>query len=186
MAFLTTWTTITSAQTDADSPLDVTLMESIRQDLIHLYEWIGQGYTPSTAHNHDGLNSVSVVLADGIVNSSKLATDAVTNVKISNAAVTSNKIANSAITSTLIGATAVELGHLKITVGSYNSSVIETVYIDIAQYSHLPSLNRTGGAGTASFICQSDSAPNATVRRIQITNSGDSFPTIYRWDYHSS
>lgn len=66
------WNNITSGQTDADSPIDVTLMEGIRQNLVHLKEWLGNSFAPAIDHDHDGINSKSVVLADSVVTVAKL------------------------------------------------------------------------------------------------------------------
>lgn len=66
------WNEISSSQTDADSPIDVTLMEGIRQNLALLKEWVGSSFTPAVDHDHDGLNSKSVVLADSVVSIAKL------------------------------------------------------------------------------------------------------------------
>lgn len=66
------WNAISSAQTDADSPIDTTLMEGIRQNLVHLKEWMGESFTPAVDHDHDGINSKSVVLADSVVSIAKL------------------------------------------------------------------------------------------------------------------
>ncbi|MBI5588462.1 MAG: hypothetical protein HY889_08885 [Deltaproteobacteria bacterium] len=76
------WNNIFATQTDADSPIDTTLMEGIRQNLVHLKEWLGNGFTASQDHDHDGLNSKSVVLADGTVVTLKLANAAVTLAKL--------------------------------------------------------------------------------------------------------
>ena len=57
--------TITTAQVDADSPLDVTLMGSIRANLINLNEQlIGDAatYVAAQAHTHDGVNSAPVTV----------------------------------------------------------------------------------------------------------------------------
>ena len=51
------WVTIVDSQVDADSPLDTILMTGIRDNLIHLEEWIGKTYTAAIDHNHDGINS---------------------------------------------------------------------------------------------------------------------------------
>jgi hypothetical protein len=51
------FTTLALTATDVDSPLDETLMTAYRNNDIHLYEWIGYGYTPAQAHDHDGVNS---------------------------------------------------------------------------------------------------------------------------------
>jgi len=72
-----TWNTIASTQTDGDSPLDETLMEAIRQNLISLEEWLGDGFAQAKDHDHDGLNSKSVVLADGVVTNAKMADGAI-------------------------------------------------------------------------------------------------------------
>jgi hypothetical protein len=66
------WNAITSAQTDAESPIDTTLMEGLRQNLVHLKEWLGENFTPAVDHDHDGINSKSVVLADSVVSIAKL------------------------------------------------------------------------------------------------------------------
>lgn len=54
------FTTITTAQVDADSPIDITLMGSLRANIINLSEQIigdGATYTAAQGHDHDGLNS---------------------------------------------------------------------------------------------------------------------------------
>jgi hypothetical protein len=51
------WSTISDAQVDAESPLDETLMTAIRDNLIHLEEWLGLDYTAAQNHDHDGTNS---------------------------------------------------------------------------------------------------------------------------------
>lgn len=66
------WNEITQAQTDADSPLDTTLMEGLRQNLVHLKEWLGGSFTPEADHDHDGVNSSNVALADSTVSVAKL------------------------------------------------------------------------------------------------------------------
>jgi len=67
------WNTINSSQTDADSPLDTTLMEAQRQNLIHLEEWLGLDYTAAQNHDHDGTNSKPVAsVADNAITPAKL------------------------------------------------------------------------------------------------------------------
>lgn len=51
------WSAIADSQIDADSPLDTTLVTSIRDSLIHLEEWLGMSYTAAQDHDHDGVNS---------------------------------------------------------------------------------------------------------------------------------
>ena len=66
------WNEILPAQTDAESPIDTTLMEGVRRNLVHLKEWVGGGFTAAVDHDHDGMNSKSVVLADSVVTVAKL------------------------------------------------------------------------------------------------------------------
>jgi len=51
------WTDIPDSAIDADSPLDTTLLMEIRDDLVHLHEWMGLNFTAAQDHNHDGVNS---------------------------------------------------------------------------------------------------------------------------------
>lgn len=60
MSITTAWTTIATTQTDANSPLDQTLFDSIRGNGYHNYDWIGLSYTPADNHNHNGTNSAQV------------------------------------------------------------------------------------------------------------------------------
>lgn len=59
MAFTYSWQTVNASQVDADSPVNETLMDSLRQDLTHLREWVGKDYFAGAAenHNHNGTNS---------------------------------------------------------------------------------------------------------------------------------
>ena len=67
-----TWVVIADSQVDADSPLDTTLMTGVRDDLVHLEEWLGDGYTAAKDHDHDGVNSKTAVLADNTVTWAKM------------------------------------------------------------------------------------------------------------------
>ncbi|VAV82528.1 hypothetical protein MNBD_DELTA01-1624 [hydrothermal vent metagenome] len=60
-----TWNTIASTQTDGDSPLDETLMEAIRQNLISLEEWMGDGFAQAKDHDHDGVSSALITELGG-------------------------------------------------------------------------------------------------------------------------
>ncbi|TAN59696.1 hypothetical protein EPN18_09995 [bacterium] len=71
------WTSIADTQVDADSPLDTTLITALRDDLVHLKEWLGANYTAAQNHNHDGVNSAGAVfdasqILDGSVAVAKL------------------------------------------------------------------------------------------------------------------
>jgi hypothetical protein len=66
------WNTITATQTDADSVIDEILMEALRQNQIHLEQWLGDGYIAAKDHDHDEVNSKSVVLGSGVVTNDKI------------------------------------------------------------------------------------------------------------------
>ena len=66
MALTYAWNTITAAQTDADSPLNQILMDDIRENLIHNWEYIGgRDYVAADNHDHDGVNSAVLGAAVG-------------------------------------------------------------------------------------------------------------------------
>ena len=68
MPLTSTFSTIAATQTAADKPLDTTLMDALRQDIDVLYEWMGGPiYTPSTSHNHNGVNSALVSLGSSSI-----------------------------------------------------------------------------------------------------------------------
>lgn len=72
MPLTSTFSTISAAQTDANSVLDTILMDAIRQDIDVLYEWMGgPTYTPSTSHDHNGINSKSLAAPLGAWDTSK-------------------------------------------------------------------------------------------------------------------
>ena len=56
------WVVIADSAVDADSPVDQALMTGLRDDLVHLREWLGGSYAAAAAvdHNHDGVNSALV------------------------------------------------------------------------------------------------------------------------------
>jgi len=56
------WVTIADTAVDPDSPLDAALLTGLRDDLVHLREWLGASYTGGAVqdHNHDGVNSALV------------------------------------------------------------------------------------------------------------------------------
>lgn len=54
---LPSWTDIPTGDFDPDSPITSALMTSIVQNIEHNYQWLGSGFTPAEAHNHDGVNS---------------------------------------------------------------------------------------------------------------------------------
>lgn len=54
------FTNIPDGDIDADSPLTETLMTQIRDSLVHLEEWLGDGYSASKDHDHDGVNSKNI------------------------------------------------------------------------------------------------------------------------------
>ncbi len=79
------WTVITAGQVDADSPINETLMGAIRKNLIHLEEWLGDGYTAVKDHDHDDVNSKAVTgVADGVITGAKMANYAAGSLSIVN------------------------------------------------------------------------------------------------------
>ncbi|KKL19580.1 hypothetical protein LCGC14_2464030, partial [marine sediment metagenome] len=58
------FTSITSGQTDADSAVDATLLDSYRTNQDHFRAYLGgNNYTPAEDHNHDDTNSKGITLA---------------------------------------------------------------------------------------------------------------------------
>lgn len=51
------FTVIVDTRIDVDSPIDEALMEDLRDNDVHLEEWIGGSYIAAVDHDHDGLNS---------------------------------------------------------------------------------------------------------------------------------
>ncbi|MFN7725143.1 MAG: hypothetical protein ACK5QH_08750 [Rubrivivax sp.] len=67
------WVAIADTAVDPDSPLDTALLTGMRDNLVHLREWLGAAYTAGavTDHNHDGVNSALVQIGpNGIRNGS--------------------------------------------------------------------------------------------------------------------
>jgi microcystin-dependent protein len=56
------WVVIADTAVDPDSPIDAALMTGLRDDTVHLREWIGFSYTGGAVqdHNHDGINSAAI------------------------------------------------------------------------------------------------------------------------------
>ena len=63
------WVTIGDAAVDPDSPGDTTLMTGIRDNLVHLREWLGASFFAGAVqdHNHDGVNSASIQVGPNLV-----------------------------------------------------------------------------------------------------------------------
>jgi len=109
------WSDIADSRVDSESPLDTMLMTQIRDNLVHLREWLGTSYTAAADHDHDGVNSRSVVLADGAVVAAKLADANVT------------------------------LAKLKLAQGSWSGNIGSTshVYVSLSTYAHIPGVGGT-------------------------------------------
>lgn len=58
------WSNIADTQIDADSPLDTTLLTAIRDDLVHIKEWLGKDYAAAINHVHDGVDSAQISTAN--------------------------------------------------------------------------------------------------------------------------
>lgn len=63
------WITLTDAATDADSVVDQALVQGLRDDLVHLREWLGAAYVGAAEqnHNHDGVNSALVEVGSNVL-----------------------------------------------------------------------------------------------------------------------
>lgn len=61
-AITKSFTTIADAAIDPDSPITTSLMTALRDNAIHVREWLGASYTAGAVqdHDHDGLNSALV------------------------------------------------------------------------------------------------------------------------------
>lgn len=55
-----TWTAIADAAVAAGKPLDEPLLTALRDNLVHLEEWLGHSYAAAQDHNHDGVNSALI------------------------------------------------------------------------------------------------------------------------------
>jgi hypothetical protein len=51
------FTVIPDSDIDPESPLTTGLMTAIRDNAVHLEEWLGGSYTAAVDHDHDGVNS---------------------------------------------------------------------------------------------------------------------------------
>ena len=71
------WVSIADAAVDPDSPLDATLMTGIRDDLVHLREWLGASFFGGAVqdHNHDGLNSAQIEVGPNLVRNGSFETN---------------------------------------------------------------------------------------------------------------
>ena len=67
------WTDILDTAIDAESPITELLLTQIRDNIIHVKEWLGFGFTASQAHTHNGLDSAPVVDADDSIPATALA-----------------------------------------------------------------------------------------------------------------
>jgi hypothetical protein len=52
-----TFSVIPDSDIDPDSPITTGLMTKLRDNDIHLEEWLGMSYTAAQDHDHDGVNS---------------------------------------------------------------------------------------------------------------------------------
>ena len=58
------WVVVADSQVDADSPLDTTLITALRDDTVHLEEWLGKNYTAAIDHEHDDISSKKINMAN--------------------------------------------------------------------------------------------------------------------------
>lgn len=88
------WVSIADTAVDPDSPIDAALMTGLRDNDIHLREWLGASYYAGAVqnHNHDGINSANVVLADNSIATSKYIDLSITEPKLGPSAVSQSKL----------------------------------------------------------------------------------------------
>jgi len=58
------FTVIVDADVDPDSPVTTNLMTELRDNTIHLEEWLGDGFTAAKNHDHNGTNSKKIDAAN--------------------------------------------------------------------------------------------------------------------------
>ena len=68
------FTVITDARIDADSPWTEDVTTDLRDNDIHLEEWLGKNYTAAVDHDHDTVNSKAVTLGAATVAQAELKT----------------------------------------------------------------------------------------------------------------
>jgi hypothetical protein len=61
------WTAILDTAIAAGKPLDEPLLTALRDNLVHLEEWLGHSYTAARNHNHDGVNSALISVGPNMV-----------------------------------------------------------------------------------------------------------------------
>ena len=54
------YSTIPDSDIDPESPITTGLMTAIRDNIVHVYEWVGYGYVAAQAHSHDGVDSALI------------------------------------------------------------------------------------------------------------------------------
>lgn len=63
------WVAIADSAVDPDSPGDSTLLTAVRDDLVHLREWLGASFFAGAVqdHNHDGSNSAAIEVGPNLL-----------------------------------------------------------------------------------------------------------------------
>lgn len=167
------WVTQADSQIDADSPIDSVLMTGYRDDLVHLREWLGLGYTAAQNHDHDGVNSKQVVtIADGAVN-------------------TSAKVAANVINTTHLIDANVTLAKLKWTTGSWSQILpdnLENAYdVTISQHSHnfRTDMSSSSALYYVRIMLGGGHPVNGQDIKMRVFAQGGAGITAYAsWDYH--
>lgn len=70
---------VSDSQVAPNAPGDTVLMTAFRDSLIHLEQWLGDGYTAAKDHDHDGVNSkgVTVSIPAGSIGQTEIGNNAV-------------------------------------------------------------------------------------------------------------
>ncbi len=71
------WVAIADSAVDPDSPLDTTLITGLRDDLIHLREWLGASYFAGARqdHSHDGVDSALIQIGPNLLRNGSFESD---------------------------------------------------------------------------------------------------------------
>jgi hypothetical protein len=148
MAIDVSWTAIADGQVDADSPLNQILMQAIKNNLYHLELWLGKNYTAANDHDHDNVNSKSVVLGTGVVTEPKLGTSAATQTKIAASAVGQEELKTS---SGSVSVSSQPFGIMQTLPGG-NYGYYPTIKISSAAYYTIAKMTNDNGTNSLSYI----------------------------------
>ena len=165
------FTTFADSAVDPDSPIDTTLMTGLRDNDIHLKEWLGLSYTAAQNHDHDGTNSKLVVsVADGSITTTKVVDGNITTAKLADGNTTTAKLADGNVTQGKIGSGAAGQAQLKTTTGDMSTTEIQTLTTGPGgEYGFWPTVAGSPTGGSEGYITAQLSAVDASGAAVAIT-----------------